>query len=160
MAFQVGEHPHGDADAGGRQRAADEQGLQQVAFEQPVAESESQEKWPNQTADGDQKSFPAGFRQLADVGLQAHLEQQQDDADFRLQPDDLARLQPAQQTGADYDAGQQFPHHRRALQAREQLGEEPGRQQHHHQLQKENMNGLGFHKHLMIWSAKSGQEEG
>jgi hypothetical protein len=124
VAFQIGEHAHGDAYTGGGQRSAHEQSRQQRQIEQPVTDSEAQHKRRDEAQHRNPQRSQAGGDQPSHIGLQPHLEQQHDDADFRQQPDGIGEIQPTQHTGAQYHPCQQFADHCRHLHTHRKFGEQ------------------------------------
>ena len=139
---EVGEHAQGDADAGGSERAADEQGNQSGKVESQRGQQIAQHEGDDESAQRDDGGAPAGVHQLAHVGVEPHFEEQQQDADFGKVADDLVGLDPAEQAGPQDDAGSELANDRRGAQVHSDLGEEPRRDQDDQQLKKK---GVGFH---------------
>ena len=73
------EHPRGDADAGGRERGAEEQvSVPRVFGQEPDTDKVPEDERYDHTDAGHHERRAADLRHLRDRGLQAHLEQQQD----------------------------------------------------------------------------------
>ncbi len=121
---EVGQYADGDADTGRGQGAADEERDHRREAEEIITGAAADNERQDETGNGDDYRLRPGLDESLHVGFQADLEQQQDDADFRQQPERVARQYPAQQARTDDDTGTNLADDRRRTEPHRELAEE------------------------------------
>ncbi len=141
---EVGEDARGDADAGGAERGADEDVRQVVLLgQEPGCHAPTEEERRRHPQAGDEQARPADREHLAGVGLQSHLEEQQDDPELgeHLQPpvgaEELEVVDAEEREVAEDDAEDQLAEDRRLADALEQLAAELGGGEDHDQAEED-----------------------
>ena len=130
---QVGQHPGGDADAGGAEGGADEEVDQKVLVGQEVGRHRpAEEERRHDAEDRHQQAGDTHRQHLLDVGFQADVEEQQDDADLGQDLDpqvgaqEVEEVDPDEGEVAQEDAEHQLAQDRRLADALEHLAAELG----------------------------------
>jgi len=122
--IELREHSRGDADGCRGQGRADEY-CDQVAVSESARHRVPSGERRGHPDDGDRHRGQADAQQPPDVGLQADLEEQKNDADLGEQPDGFRQRNQTQKGGAEQDAGKKLPQNRRLSDALGELTEEP-----------------------------------
>ena len=143
-APQIRQYPHGNADAGRGQGAADEKRGEQVLAEK-ISRRKTEAEGQDHPGRGDHQRLEAGADKAQHIGFETDLEKQEDDADFREQADYRGRLDPSEQARTQYHAGGEFADDRRDAKPRGELTKYPRGQQDREQRQEKEVD---FHLFL------------
>ncbi len=133
---EVAQHVRRDADAGGGQGGGEEDGLSQVAAGELGGE-ESAGEGQDDAECADRQRGDADAQQLMEAGLDAHLEQEQDDADLGEERRLGVDLVDAEDGGTDDDAAQDLADDRSAGRSAEDLVPDLRRQEDREELEQD-----------------------
>jgi len=115
----------GDADAGGDHRGAHEDGLERgVAGE--VEQEPAEHEGHDDAEDGDQQSPGPDAKEFGGLHLEAHLEEEEHDAQLGQRVEEVVVGDPAESGGAEEDSGEKAADDGRNAQALTDFGEELG----------------------------------
>ena len=133
---EVAQHVRRDADAGGGQGGGEEDGLGQVAARELGGE-ESAGEGQDDAEGADRQRGDADAQQLMEAGLEAHLEQEQDDADLGEQLRLGVDLVDAEDGGTGHDAAQDLADDRWLADPAEDLVPDLRRQENREELEQD-----------------------